>query len=72
MAVTQADVDALNEAIAAGVRQVTIGGQTLTYNTTESLIQARNDMRSELQRATATVETRRSRQLQGYHAGRGF
>lgn len=71
MAVTQADVDALNEAIAAGVRQVTIGGQTITYNTTESLIQARNDMRAELQRANPPAE-KRSRQHQAYHAGRGF
>ena len=48
MAVTQTDIDELNRAIADGVRQVTLGGQTITYNTTESLIKARDDMRTEL------------------------
>lgn len=69
MAVTQADIDALNEAIATGVRQVSIGGQSVTYNTADSLIKARNDMRNELKRLTTG---KRSRQLQTYHAGRGF
>jgi hypothetical protein len=70
VAVTQADIDSLNEAIAAGVRQATIGGQSVTYNTTESLIKARNDMRKELRMATQVKV--RSRRTQAYHAGRGF
>jgi len=70
MAVTQADVDALNTAIAEGVRQVTIGGQTVLYQTTESLIKARNDMREELLKATGG-KAKRSRQIGMYHAGRG-
>lgn len=55
MPVTQQDidtqksrVDALNQAIDDGVRQVTIGDQTITYNTTDSLIRARNDARDRL------------------------
>jgi hypothetical protein len=72
MAVTQADIDSLNQAIADGVRQVTIGGQTVTYNTTESLIKARNDMREELRRQNADGAPRRSRRIQMYHGGRGF
>lgn len=71
MAVSQADIDALNEAIAAGVRQVTIGGQTVTYNTTESLIKARDDMRNEL-KALAPAGTKRSRRFNAFHGGRGF
>lgn len=70
MAVTQADLDNLNAAIASGTRQVTIGGQTILYQTTASLIQARDDLRAELRKQTET--TKRSRQTQVYHAGRGY
>lgn len=70
MAVTQADIDNLNEAIASGTRQVTIGGQSVTYQTTASLIAARDDMVKQLAALTAT--TRRSRSLQAVHGGRGF
>lgn len=73
MAVTQSDVDALNAAIKKGVRSVTIGGQTVIYNTTESLIKARNDMQAQLnaQNAQATGK-RRPKQTYLYHAGRGY
>jgi hypothetical protein len=69
MAVSQADIDNLNEAIATGTRQVTIGGQSVTYQTTASLIQARDDMVKQLAKL---ADTRRSRTLQGYYSGRGF
>lgn len=72
MAVTQADIDALNAAIADGVRMAVIGGKTVTYNTTESLIKARNDMRAELKKQQQDGQPRRSRQIQAYHAGRGY
>lgn len=73
MPVTQADIDSLNQAIADGVRSVTIGGETTIYNTTDSLIKARDDMRRELQMATA-AETgqRRSRRTLVTYAGRGY
>lgn len=73
MAVTQQDIDNLNTAIARGVRSVTIGGQTVIYSTSESLIKARDDMRKELsaQNAQATGN-RRSKQSYAYHAGRGY
>ena len=48
MAVTQTDIDNLNVAIASGARSATVGGQTLIYNTTASLIQARNDLQKQL------------------------
>ena len=70
MAVTQADIDNLNEAIASGTRQVTIGGQSVTYQTTASLIQARDDMVKQLRAQQAA--SRRSRSLQAVHGGRGF
>lgn len=69
MAVTQTDIDNLNQAIADGVRSVTIGGQTTIYNTTASLIQARDDMRKELEKASGV---RRNRQTLVTYAGRGY
>jgi hypothetical protein len=73
MAVTQADIDSLNTAIKDGVRSVTIRGQTVIYNTTQSLIQARNDMREELNaqeaRAAEVYPTRRTLLTQ---TGRGY
>lgn len=71
MAITQADVDALNAAIVSGERQVSIGGQSITYQTIDSLIKARNDAREELARA-ARAATPRSRQTYIYHDGRGY
>ena len=80
MAVTQQDIDAqklrvagLNQAIDDGVRQVTIGDQTVTYNTTDSLIRARDDAKTRL----ATMENSlspaaRPRQTQLYFSGRGM
>jgi len=53
MAVTQSDLDALDAAIASGVRMVTIGGQTTTFQTTESLAAARDRLSRQLQAAQA-------------------
>lgn len=69
MAVTQQDINALNAAIASGARSVTLGGQTLIYNTTDSLIKARDDLQKQLQ---ATTGKRRPRQTYAYQAGRGY
>ena len=68
MAVTQADIDNLNAAIASGVRSTTLGGQTVIFGTAESLIKARNDMVAQLAAQTAT----RPRQSYAYYAGRGY
>lgn len=70
MAVTQADIDNLNAAIAAGVRSVTVGGQTVIYGTSESLIKARDDLKNQLAAQTAT--TQRPRQSYAFYAGRGY
>jgi len=69
MAVTQADIDALNKAIASGARSVTLGGQTIIYNTTESLIKARDDLQKQL---NAQTTPRRSKQVYLFQNGRGY
>lgn len=73
MAVTQADIDALNQAIIDGVRSVTMGGETTIFNTTDSLIKARDDARREFQRVEAVASGRRrnKRTLLTY-AGRNY
>ena len=72
---TQAEIDALKEgiaslnaAIASGARSVTLRGQTITYNTTASLIQARNDLQGQLNGLTVVG---RRRQTYLYQSGRG-
>lgn len=69
MAVTQTDIDNLNTAIASGARSVTIGGQTVIYNTSESLIKARDDMLKQLQRQTGA---RRKKQSLLFQSSRGY
>ena len=69
MAVTQADIDNLNAAIASGVRSVTLGGQTVTYSTVDALIKARNDLAAQL---AAQGTAQRPRQSYAFYAGRGY
>ena len=69
MAVTQADIDNLNAAIASGARSVTLGGQTLILNTGESLIKMRDDLVKQL---AAQNPAQRPRQSYAYYAGRGY
>lgn len=70
MAVTQADIDNLNAAIASGTRSVTLGGQTITYGTVDALIRARNDLQRQLDAQSAAP--RRSRLFTGIYTGRDF
>ena len=80
MAATQLEIDTLvarigglNQAIADGVRQVTLGDQTITYNTTDSLIRARDDVQAQLGRAQRSFAgTRRPNQTYLYFTGRGY
>lgn len=66
-------VESLNNAIATGARSVTLGGQTIIYNTTESLIIARDDMRKQLQALEAACQPRRvSRQAYAVFGGRDY
>lgn len=68
MPVTQADIDALNTAIASGEKQVALGAQQVTFRSISELIAARND----LQRQLDVQATPKSRQTKLYHAGRGY
>lgn len=69
----RARVETLNKAIARGARSVTLGGQTIIYNTTESLIKARNDMQALLTAAERkAAPTKASRQNYAVYGGRGF
>ena len=70
MAVTQTDIDNLNVAIASGARSATVGGQTLIYNTTASLIQARNDLQKQLNSQNRLAG--RSLQTYLFQNGRGY
>jgi hypothetical protein len=73
MAVSQADIDALNSAIATGVRSVTINGQTTIYNTTESLIKARDDMQRQLAAQLAAANGAAPRRITYLnYGGRGY
>lgn len=70
----KARVDALNAALSTGARSVTLGGQTIIYNTTESLIKARDDVRKQLAAAEAQCNTtgRASRQTYAVFGGRDY
>lgn len=66
-------LDGLNQAIAEGVRQVTIGDSTVTFNTTDSLMRARDDVQAQLTAASNSVAERRvPRQTQLVYGGRGY
>lgn len=72
---TKAQIDELNLLIREGVRQVTLRGQTTTYNTTDSLVKARDDAERKLLQLQAQVEDaapRGGRVQYLYHAGRGY
>ncbi len=73
IATLRARVDKLNKAIGSGARSVTLGSQTIIYNTTESLIMARNDAAAQLaaaERSTASVKP--SRQNYAVYGGRDY
>lgn len=69
----RARVATLNAMIADGVRQVTVGEQTITYNTTDSLMRARDDAQSLLNTMEAGAAARRvATRSQLFYAGRGY
>lgn len=74
MAITQADIDALNTAIAQGERLVRFSdGRTVEYRSIPELITARNDLESRLIRdSAAATGTARPRQTYLYHGGRDY
>ena len=69
MAVTQDDIDNLTKAIASGERQVSIGGQQITYRSISDLITARTLLQAELDQQNGVT---RNRQYRLYQSGRGY
>jgi hypothetical protein len=69
MAVTQADIDNLTRAIASGERQVSIGGQQITYRSISDLKDARRTLQDELDLQNGVT---RNRQYRLYQSGRGY
>jgi hypothetical protein len=74
MAVTQADIDRLNAALANGERQVVLDGQSITYRSVAELITARGDLQRQLDAATAAATSAEPRPKQWglYQQSRGF
>lgn len=66
----QQRLERLNEMISTGVRQGTIGGQTVTFNTTESLIKARDDLLNQINGLTPGAQ--RPSQTYAVYGGRDF
>jgi hypothetical protein len=70
MPVTQADIDALNAAIASGEKQVALGAQQVTYRSIAELKAARDDLQTQLN-AQANPQVKSRRTLM-YQSGRGY
>jgi hypothetical protein len=69
MPISQTDIDALNQALSAGEKSVTINGKSITYRSVDEIIRARDDLQRQLSRSAPVV--RPSRTLL-YHGGRGL
>lgn len=66
MALTQADLDALDLAIASGELTVSYSGRTVTYQSTQSLLRARQHVASVLRAQTCTSGCRPAFGGRGY------
>lgn len=69
MAVTQQQIDDLDNAIASGERVVVLNGQSVTYRSIDDLIKARDDLEN---RMKTQAGTKRRKQTHAYYAGRGY
>jgi RNA polymerase-interacting CarD/CdnL/TRCF family regulator len=69
MAFTQSDLDAINEVIASGELTVRYADRTITYQSTEALLKARQVIIDEI---AATTGTRRKRITRLYQGGSGY
>lgn len=74
MAVTQEQIDALEKALADGVRQVSVPGLTTTYQTTDSMMKALDYLRRQkaIEDAAASANAPEPRVTYYTHSGRGF
>lgn len=69
MAVTQADIDRLTAAIASGERQISNGGEQVTYRSIDDLVKARKLLQDEFDKQNGVVP---NKQYRLYHAGKGY
>lgn len=73
MAVSQADIDALNAALAKGERTVRHGDKMVEYRSVEELLAARDALQAQLTTdQNAANGTTRPRQTRLTQSGRGF
>lgn len=73
VATWEAQLAELDAAIAAGVRQVTHGDRTITYNTTDSLLRARQHLVDKIQAGQdALASKQRPRMTRLQFGGRGY
>ena len=70
MAITQADLDALDRALASGERMAVLNGQSVTYRSIDDLIKARDYLAAML--SELTPEVRRPKRTYAYQSGRSF
>jgi hypothetical protein len=69
MAITQADIDKLNRAILSGHRSVQYRDRTVSYQSTQDMIEARDRFQKELD---ASQGKRRRRTFRAYQSGSGY
>lgn len=72
---TQADIDALNAAIAGGEKQTVISGESVTYRSIAEMIAARSDLQRQLNTAAVAAATpgrRKGTRTLLQYAGRGY
>lgn len=73
MPITQADIDEMNQALAAGEKSVTINGKTVIYRSVEEIVRARDElMRLLAEQRSSAVQGGRPKRVLLYHGGRGF
>lgn len=73
MPYTTTDLAAIDRAIASGVRSVTIGSDTVIYNTGDSLMRARQTIINDINRAAAqATKTQRPKARYIVQTGRGY
>lgn len=69
MAITQNDIDKINQAIAKGEHIVRFADRMVEYRSVDELIKAKNVMVAELAKAQ---NPRRARTVRIYRAGKGY
>lgn len=71
----QADIDALNAAIAGGEKQTVISGESVTYRSIAEMIAARSDLQRQINAETVAANKplrRAGRRTLLQYAGRGY